>query len=85
MNKIKIPAEELLSFGGIEYCLAKKNLSTLQDCEVTLTGKPGALEMLLLGNYLYRNKITLIQILNQSNHLNFQKQNHFKPFKYFWW
>lgn len=62
MNTIKIPAEELLCFGGIEYCLAKKNLSTLQDCDVTLTGKPGALEMLLLGNYLFRNKITLSRL-----------------------
>lgn len=59
MGKITISSEELLRFGGIDYCLAKKNYSSLQDCEVTLSEKPGALELMIFEKYLSDNHITL--------------------------
>ena len=59
MTNIAIPSEELLRFGGIEYCMSQKNCLSLQDCQVTLSGKPGPLELMIFEKYLSKNKITL--------------------------
>ncbi len=59
MTNITIPSEELLRFGGIEYCMSQKNCLSLQDCQVTLSGKPGPLELMIFEKYLSKNKITL--------------------------
>lgn len=32
MTNIVIPSEELLRFGGIEYCMSQKKCLSLQDC-----------------------------------------------------
>ena len=59
MTNIAIPSEELLRFGGIEYCMSQKNCLSLQDCQVTLSGKPVPLELMIFEKYLSKNKITL--------------------------
>lgn len=59
MTNIVIPSEELLRFGGIEYCMSQKKCLSLQDCQVTLSGKPGSLELMIFEKYLSKNKITL--------------------------
>ena len=59
MPNITISSEELLRFGGIEYCMSRKNCFSLQDCQVTLSGKPGPLELMIFEQYLSKNKITL--------------------------
>lgn len=59
MTNIVIPSEELLRFGGIEYCKSQKKCLSLQDCQVTLSGKPGPLELMIFEKYLCKNKITL--------------------------
>lgn len=59
MSNIVIHSEELLRFGGIEYCMSQKNCLSLQDCQVTLSGKPGPLELMIFEKYLSKNKITL--------------------------
>lgn len=59
MTNIAIPSEELLRFGGIEYCMYKKKCLSLQDCHVTLSGKTGPLELMIFEKYLSKNKITL--------------------------
>ena len=59
MTNIVIPSEELLRFGGIEYCMSQKKCLSLQDCQVTLSGKPGSLELMIFEKYLCKNKITL--------------------------
>ena len=59
MPNIKISSEELLRFGGIEYCMSRKNCFSLQNCQVTLSGKPGPLELMIFEQYLSKNKITL--------------------------
>lgn len=59
MTNIVIHSEELLRFGGIEYCMSQKNCLSLQDCQVTLSGKPAPLELMIFEKYLSKNKITL--------------------------
>ena len=59
MPNITISSEELLRFGGIDYCMSRKNCFSLQDCQVTLSGKPGPLELMIFEQYLSKNIITL--------------------------
>ena len=59
MKKITIPATEVLSFGGIEMRLANKGISSLQNCEITLSGKITPLCSMILNEFLKDNKMTL--------------------------
>lgn len=59
MAKIIIPAEELLCFGGIDYCMAKKKIDSLKNCEVKVSGNLSRLGLLVLGEYLKTNNVKL--------------------------
>lgn len=76
MTNITIPAAELLRFGGIEYCMVKKHISSLQGCKVSVTGNPCPLGVTLLNDYLgkaanssYENKKSSVnqKILDKIN------------------
>ena len=59
MSKIIIPAEELLCFGGIDYCMSKKKIDSLKNCEVKVSGNLSRLGLLVLGEYLKTNNVKL--------------------------
>lgn len=68
MKKITIPASELLTFGGIEISLANKSISSLQNCEISLSGKITPLCNLILDDFMQNNKMFL-----QNNKMFLQK------------
>lgn len=68
MKKITISASELLTFGGIEISLANKNISSLQNCEISLSGKITPLCNLILEDFMQNNKMFM-----QNNKMFLQK------------
>ena len=68
MKKITISASELLTFGGIEISLANKSISSLQNCEISLSGKITPLCNLILEDFMQNNKMFM-----QNNKMFLQK------------